>query len=129
VEKRRPITEEDVLLTELLIARSFGNLKQSVIRASSRTLSSVGGSVGGTIKKHPYATAGAAVGAGIILFGLFSLLNRRGSASRSVSGSREQTSRAGTAMDLLSVIMPIITPYITAYVEKYMGRMFSRGRY
>jgi hypothetical protein len=127
VEKRRPITEEDLLLTELLIARSYGNLKQSVIQASSRTLSSVGGSIGGSVRKHPYAAAGAAVGAGIILFGLFRLLNRRGSASRSVAGGREQASRSGMTMELFPLIMPIITPYIAAYVEKYLGKMFSKG--
>jgi hypothetical protein len=124
VEKRKPISEDDILLTELLLARSFGNLKQSVAREASRTFSSLGG----TVKKHPYAVAGAAVGAGVILYGLFRLLNRGGSASRSVAGSREQGSRSGMTMELLSLMMPIIMPYITAYVEKYTGRMFSKQR-
>ena len=124
MEKRRPITEDDILLTELLLARSFGNLKQSVAREASRTFSSVGG----TVKKHPFAVAGAAVGAGVILYGLFRLLNRGGSASRSIAGGREPGTRSGMTMDLLSLMMPIIMPYITAYVEKYTGRMFSNGR-
>jgi hypothetical protein len=124
VEKRRPITEEDVLLTELLIARSYGNLKQSVVRASSGAF----GSTGATIRKHPYAAAGAAIGAGIILFGLFRLISRGGSGRRSRAGDREYSSRPDMAMEILSMIMPIITPYITAYAEKYLGRMFSRNR-
>jgi hypothetical protein len=121
VEKRRPITEDDVLLTELLIARSYGNLKQSVIKTSFEAL----GSVGGTIKKHPYATAGAAVGAGILLFGLFSLLNR--GSSRKGHG-RERKSRPDITSELFSLLMPVVTPYITAYLEKYLGRVFSRDR-
>jgi hypothetical protein len=124
VEKRKPISEDDILLTELLLARSFGNLKQSVAREASRTFSSLGG----TVKKHPYAVAGAAVGAGVILYGLFRLLNRGGSASRSVAGGRKQDSRSGMTMEFLSLMMPIIMPYITAYVEKYTGRMFSKQR-
>lgn len=126
MERRRPITEEDILLTELLIARSYGNLKQSVVREASRTLSSVGGSVGGTIKKHPYAAAGAAVGAGIILYGLFRLMNRDGPAKGRAAGGRDPMSRPGMTMEILSMIMPIVTPYITAYVEKYLGMKFSR---
>jgi hypothetical protein len=121
VEKRRPITEDDVLLTELLIARSYGNLKQSVIKTSFEAL----GSVGGTIKKHPYATAGAAVGTGILLFGLFSLLNR--GSSRKGHG-RERKSRPDITSELFSLLMPVVTPYITAYLEKYLGRVFSRDR-
>jgi hypothetical protein len=124
VERRKPITEDDLLLTELLLARSLGNLKQSVVREASRTFSSVGG----TVKKHPFAVAGAAVGAGVILYGLFRLLNRGGSGSRSVAGGREQASRSGMNTDLLSLMMPLIMPYITAYVGKYTGKMFSHGR-
>lgn len=124
MEKRRPISEDDILLTELLIARSLGNLKQSVVRKASRTLSSAGG----TVKKHPYATAGAAVGAGIILYGLFRLMKRKGSPGMSDAGGREYTSQPNVTMEILSMMMPIIAPYITTYVEKYLGKAFSRGR-
>lgn len=123
MERRRPITEEDILLTELLIARSYGNLKQSVVRASSGAFSSAAS----TVRKHPYAAAGAAIGAGIILFGLLRLISR-GSGRRRTSGDHDRPSRPDMAMELLSLIMPVITPYITAYAEKYLGRMFSRGR-
>jgi hypothetical protein len=125
VERRKPITEEDVLLTELLIARSFENLKQSAVRTTSRSLRSAGGS----IKQHPYAVAGAAVGAGIILYGIFRLMNRNGSAKKSNAVDREYSSRSGVTIDLLSLMMPIVKPYITTYLENYMGRMFSRGRH
>jgi hypothetical protein len=125
VERRKPITEEDVLLTELLIARSFENLKQSAVRTTSRSLRSAGGS----IKQHPYAVAGAAVGAGIILYGIFRLMNRNGSAKKSNAVDWENSSRSGVTMDLLSLMMPIVKPYITTYLENYIGRMFSKGRH
>ena len=90
MKNRRPITEDDVYLTELLIARSYGNLKHSVAKASSDALGSVGDAVGGTVRKHPYATAGAAVGAGIIMFMLFRLMNRGGSSRRKGASEREE---------------------------------------
>jgi hypothetical protein len=74
VTRNRPITEDDVLLTELLLAQSYGKLKHSVMQVSSDALSSVGASVAGTARKHPCATAGAAVGAGVILYGLFRMM-------------------------------------------------------
>jgi hypothetical protein len=125
VDRRRPITEDDVLLTELLIARSYGRLKQSVVKTSFAAL----GSVGGTIKRHPYATAGAAMGAGILLSGLFALLIRGGSGRRRDAGERERTSRPDLMMEMFSLLVPVVTPYITAYVEKYLGRSFSRDRH
>lgn len=125
MEKRRPITEEDLLLTELLIARSYENLKQSAVQASSRSIRSAGRS----LKQHPYAVAGAAVGAGIILYGLFRLMNRNGAVKRSVAGDREHASRSGVTMELLSLLTPVVMPYITAYLEKYLKRMFSKDHY
>ena len=125
MKNRRPINEDDVYLTEMLIARSYGNLKQSVVQTSSDTLSSRGGSIGGTVRKHPYATAGAAVGAGILLFGLFKMMNRSGFAKGRNTGGRGQS---GMNMEILSMILPIVTPYITAYLEKYLGSMHSKDR-
>jgi hypothetical protein len=36
VERRRQITEEDILMTEAMIARSYGRVKRSVMQAPSR---------------------------------------------------------------------------------------------
>ena len=127
MKNHRPITEEDVYLTELLIARSYGKLKHSVEKASSDALGSVADAVGGTVRKHPYATAGAAVGAGIIMFMLFRMMNTRGS-SRQKGGSDREKSRSGMHADILGMLVPIVAPYLTAYLEKYLARMFTRGR-
>lgn len=125
MERRKPITEEDLLMTELLIARSYNNLKQSAVRTTSRSLRSAGGS----IRQHPYAVAGAAVGAGILLYGIFRLLTRNGSAKKSSAPDREYSFRSGVTMELLSLMIPLVKPYITTYLENAMGRMVSKGRH
>jgi hypothetical protein len=124
VEKRRQVTEEDILMTEAMIARSYGRLKQSVVRAPSHAV----GSLGGTIRKHPFAAAAAAVGAGISLYGLFRLMTRHGPVKERIAGSREQKSRPDMTREILSMIVPIVTPYIAGYLEKHMGRIFSGDR-
>jgi len=128
VERSRPITEDDILLTELLLARSYGNLKTSVIRTSCEALGSAGEAMGGTVRKHPYAAAGAAVGAGALLFGIFALLLRGGSGRQADRGEQDRSSRHTLAREFLSMLMPVVMPYVTAYVEKSLGRTFSRGR-
>jgi hypothetical protein len=124
VEKRRQVTEEDILMTEAMIARSYRRLKQSVAQAPSQAISSAGE----TVRKHPVAAAAVAVGAGITLYGIFRLMTRRGASRESIAGSREQKSRTDMKMEILSMILPIVTPYITGYLEKYMGRIFSGDR-
>jgi hypothetical protein len=124
VEKRKQVTEEDLLMTEAMIARSCRRLKQNIARAPSQALSSMGG----TVRKHPVAAAAAAVGAGIALYGLFRLITRHGSARENVTDRREQKSRSDMRMEILSMILPIVTPYIAGYLEKYMGRIFSENR-
>ncbi|MDD4137872.1 MAG: hypothetical protein PHT99_08290, partial [Methanoregula sp.] len=77
---------------------------------------------------HPYATAGAAVGIGILIIGLFKMMNRSGSAGGRYAGAREHSSRSGMNMEILSMIMPIVMPYITQHLEKYLGSMHSKDR-
>jgi len=125
VEKRRPITEDDILLTELLLARSYGRLKQSVVQASSDAVGSLGATVGGTIRKHPYATAGAAVGAGAILYGLFRLMNREPARGHS---DKKTSLRADMTMEVISLLAPVVMPYVTAYLEGYLKKPHSRDR-
>jgi hypothetical protein len=124
VEKRRQVTEEDILVTEAMIARSYGRLKQSVARAPSRAFSSAGE----TVRKHPVAAAAAAVGAGIALFGLFRLMTRQGAAREKDTGITERRSRPDMTREILSMIIPLVTPYITGYLKNYMATVFSGER-
>jgi len=126
VERTRPITEDDVLLTELLLARSYARLKQSVVKTSSDALSSVGDMVGGTVRKHPYATAGAAVGAGVLLYGLFRLMNRDSPAPERSGGKK--AGRSAMTMEVLSLLAPVVMPYVTSYLDGYLKKAFSKER-
>jgi hypothetical protein len=128
VENRRPITEDDIYLTEMLLAKSYGNLRQSVVRVSADTLGAAGEAVGGTIRKYPVATAGAAVGAGILLVLLLKLAGGGGSRGRQGRSEREEKPRSNPAMGLLGMLMPFFMPYVTAYIERSLGLAAGRER-
>jgi hypothetical protein len=126
VERRKPITEEDVRETERMITRSFENLKQSAIQTSRRSIKSAGGS----LKQHPFVLAGAAIGAGILLYGIFRLATRNTSAKKSNAIDQEYLSRSsGATMALLTLMIPLVRPYISTYLENYVAKMFSKGRH
>ena len=110
-------------MTEAMIARSYGRLKRSVVQAPSRAFSSAGE----TVRKHPFATAAAAVGAGIALFGLFRLMTRQGTREKD-AGSRERGSRPDMTREILSMIIPLAAPYVTGYLKNYMAKVFSGER-
>ena len=124
MEKHRQVTEEDIIMIEELITRSYGRLKQSVVQAPSRALRCAGN----TLKEHPLATAGAAVGAGITLYGLFRLMTRQGSVKESITYGTEKQSGPEMTRVILSLIIPIVTPYIAGYLGKHVGRVFPEDR-
>jgi hypothetical protein len=119
VEKRSKITEEDILLTEALIAVSYNRLKKSVVQAPFKAISSLGEGM----MKHPIETAAAAGGAGIGMYGLFKLMNQKGAGREKIVYCREGPSQPDMRMEVLSTLIPIITPYLTACLEKCMGSM------
>ena len=124
MEKRRQVTEEDILMTEEMIARSFGLLKRSVVRAPSRAFSSAGK----TVSRHPAAAAVAAVGAGIAIYGLFRLMTRRSASGEKVPVRRERESRPDMSREIVSMILPIVTPYVMGYLKNYMEGIFASKR-
>jgi len=124
VEKRRQVTEEDILMTEEMIALSFGRMKRSVVQAPSRAFSSAGD----TVKKHPVAAAVAAVGAGIAIYGLFRLMTRRSTTRENVPFRRERESRTDMSREIISMIIPLVTPYVIGYFKDYIEGTFSRKR-
>ena len=125
MKSHRRITEEDLLVTEALIAESYSRMKKSVIQAPSRVLTSVGG----TIKRHPFAAAGTAVASGIAAYGLIRLITPRtvsdGTENESHIRSRNERRRPDLMMEVLSMIMPLAVPYITGYIKNYVGRIFQ----
>ena len=125
MENRRRITEEDLLVTEALIAESYGQMKKSVLQAPSRAL----GSVSGTISRHPFAAAGTAVAAGIAAYALIRLITSHAASEKTEYESRTRSSNERRRPDLitevLSMVVPLAVPFITEYLKKYMGRLFQ----
>ncbi len=119
--RSRPITGDDILLTELLIAQSYGNLKQSVIRIPAESISSLGGH----LRRYPFAAAGAAVGAGILLFGLWRLLPRSG--GRAGEGGRS-SQKPSMSDEIVSLLLPVLMPLVMAFIKEYIGRRFPDGK-
>ncbi|MGA2934430.1 MAG: hypothetical protein ABSD81_04680 [Methanomicrobiales archaeon] len=128
MENRRRVTEEDLLITEALIAESYGRLKQSVVQAPSRAYRSIGQ----TVREHPFATAATAVVAGAVVYGIIKLITSRASVQDAQERSRvtmqKDTSRPDFMHEMLLMIIPLVTPYITGYIQKYIGRIQSGER-
>jgi hypothetical protein len=128
MENRRRVTEEDLLITEALIAKSYGQLKQSVIQAPSRAYQSIGQ----TVREHPFATAGTAVVAGVAVYGIIKQLTSRASVQEAQGRERgtmqKDTSRPDLMHDMLLMIIPMVAPYITGYIQKYIESIQSGER-
>jgi hypothetical protein len=66
----RRVTEEDLHVTEALIADSFGRLKRSIAEAPHEAIRPATD----MIREHPFATTTAAAGAGVIMFQLAKIM-------------------------------------------------------
>jgi hypothetical protein len=128
MENRRRVTEEDLLITEALIAQSYGQLKQSVVQAPSRALRSVGQ----TAREHPFATAAIAVVAGVAVYGIIKMITSRTSVQKPEGRSRvtmqKDTSGLNLIKEMLPMIIPLVSPYILGYIQKYLGNIQSGER-
>ena len=128
MESRRRITEEDLLVTEALIAESYSRLKKSVVQAPSRAFRSVGQ----TVREHPFATAATAVVAGIVVYGIIKLITSRASVQKAQERERvtlqKDTSRTDLMQEMLPMIMPLVAPYISGYIQKYLRGILSGER-
>jgi hypothetical protein len=126
MNNRRRVTEEDLLVTEALIAQSYGQLKQSVIQAPSRMYRSLGE----TAREHPYATAATAVVAGAAVYGIIKKMSSHTPVQKAQGNSRpsqqDETCRPDHMHDMLLMIIPLVAPYITSYIQKYLGSIQSK---
>lgn len=128
MEKYRRITEEDLLITEALIAQSYGQLKQSVVKAPSHAYRSLGQMA----REHPYATAGTAVVAGVVLYGIIKKMTSHTSVQEAPVKEQvpvqKDTCRPDPMHDMMLMLIPLVTPYITSYIQKYLGEKQSGKR-
>jgi len=128
MDTRRRVTEEDLLVTEALIARSYGNLKQSVVEIPSRALHSVSQ----TLCDHPYATAGTAVVGGAAIYGIVKMMTSHACVQDTHGSERTPVQKHSGRMDImqmmLPILIPLVTPYLAGYIQKYMGSIQSSER-
>jgi hypothetical protein len=120
METRRRISEKDLLVTEALIAKSYGRLKKSVFEAPAKVLTPISQ----TISEHPLETAATAVGGGIAAYGIARMMipdTSRKEGKHRQEKKKKAKRRHDPMMDILSAIVPLATPYIAGYLEKYMG--------
>lgn len=120
MENRRQITEEDLLVTEALIAKSYGRLKKNIFQAPAKVL----GPVSQTISEHPLEAAATAVGGGIAAYGIARMMtpcNSKKEGKKRHGKKKSAKRRNDPMMDILSALLTLAIPYITVYLEKYMG--------
>jgi hypothetical protein len=127
VEKYRRVTEEDLQVTEAMIAESYGRLTQSVAKAPSRGLRYVEQ----TIRKHPFETAAAAIVVGIIAYALTRPKRPRIVFDKVDEQPHVQVKKAecpDLMKEIVSVVIPLAIPYISGYIQNYMSEIHSRRR-
>ena len=128
MENYRRVTEEDLLVTEALIARSYGKLKQSVVQAPSRVLNAAGKTAG----EHPYATAATAIVAGAGLYGIFRMMTAN-CADHTKTGRQEAAmqsivKRENLMYEMLMMIVPMLIPLIPRFLPMSIGGILFKKR-
>ena len=111
----RRVTEEDLHVTEALIADSFARLKRSVAEAPHEAIRPAAD----LVREHPFASTAAAAGAGVIAFQV----------ARMMFGSRarHQEARRGRA-DVLGPLLSLAAPYVTSMLQQQLGKALSGER-
>lgn len=114
----RRVTEEDLHVTEALIADSFARLKRSVAEAPREAIRPAAD----MIREHPLAATAAAAGAGVVAFQLAKL----------TLGSRAPRQEArrgrGMGMDVLGPLLSLAAPYVTSMLQQQLGKALSGER-
>ena len=118
---RKRVTEEDLKVTEAMLARSYTNLKSSLTRIPGDMVEPVTG----TVKAHPYASTAAAAGIGIIAYELIRLLTPR-VVTREVKVQPQVEVKEHARPSLTSQIMAFAAPYIVSYLQQEVTRLLAR---
>jgi hypothetical protein len=115
---KKKVTEEDLKVTEALLARSFSNLKSSLTRIPGDMVKPVTG----TVKEHPYASMAAAAGAGLIGYEIIHLMTPR-VVVREVKVQPQVEAKEHARASLTSQIMSFAAPYIAGYLQQEVTRL------
>ncbi len=117
----RRVTEEDLHVTEAMLADSFTRLKRSITEAPKEAVRPASD----IIREHPFASTAAAAGAGIIAFQLMKLIFSSGTPRREIRMGRGGISRGivgGLGRDVMGQVMALATPYIASAIERQITR-------
>jgi hypothetical protein len=120
---KKKVTEEDLKVTEAMLARSFANLKSSVTRVPSDLVKPVTG----TVREHPYATVAAAAGIGLIAYEFIKLVTPRVVMKEVKVQPRVDVSERGRSK-LTSQAMALAAPYLVGYLQQEVSRLLSKPR-
>lgn len=123
----RQITDQDLLVTEALIAQSYSRLKQRVVEAPGRALGPITQTISQTITEHPLEAAATAVGGGIAAYGIARMVTSGNSEKEGQKQSGKKHSKKKKAkgrydpmMEIFSALVPLAIPYLAGYLEKFM---------
>jgi hypothetical protein len=114
----RQVTEEDLHVTEALIADSFARLKRSIAEAPHEAIRPATD----MIREHPFATTAAAAGAGVIMFQVAKMMLGSGAPRKEAQRGR------GAKTDLIGQLLPLAAPYITSMLQQQLGKVLSGER-
>jgi hypothetical protein len=114
----RRVTEEDIHVTEALIADSFLRLKRSIAEAPHAAVRPAAN----LVREHPFAATAAAAGAGVVAFQLAKMMFPS-RAPRKVSRRGR-----GVGIDVLGPLLSLATPYITSMLQQQLGKLLSGER-
>ena len=117
---KHKVTEDDILLTEALIGQAFARLKTSVAKAPHEMVSPVTT----TIREHPFATAAAAAGAGMIAFRILNMFMPK-VVVKEVPAQHKITVKEGGQSTLTSQVMSIAMPYVMGFVQQELSKMVA----
>jgi hypothetical protein len=117
---KKKVTEEDLKVTEALLASSFNNMKNSLARIPGDMVKPVTS----TVKAHPYATVATAAGAGLMGYQLIRLMTPR-VITREVKVGPQGEVKEPARASLASQILSIAAPYILGYLRQEVTRLLA----
>jgi hypothetical protein len=118
MQSHRNITEEDLIVTEGLIAGSYNQLKETILHAPSHVFNSVDQ----TVRKHPILTVISALVAGGAVYEIINLISSYPSVQKQQEippvSSQVNHDLPGINQDILLMIIPLVAPYVLELIHQ-----------
>ena len=113
----RRVTEEDLHVTEALIADSYARLKRSIAETPSRAVSPASN----IIREHPLAVTVAAAGAGVLAFQLAKMF-------MPAFARREKHKGKDAGIGVTGQLFSMAAPFIASVLQQQLSRAISGKR-